>query len=89
MVKDANITLIMYSTVPVSRQWSLTKLADYGFDPKTGIWAECPGYSNVVLNDYTSFATLFDRNLNYDLMKAMPVLSKAVALLRNIYSPTG
>ena len=60
------------------RQWSLTKLADYGFDPKTGIWAECPGYSNVVLNDYTSFATLFDRNLNYDLVKAMPVLSKAV-----------
>lgn len=60
------------------RQWSLTKLADYGFDPKTGIWAECPGYSNVVLNDYTSFATLFDRNLNYDLIKAMPVISKAV-----------
>ena len=61
------------------RQWSLNKLADYGFDPKTGIWAECPGYSNVVLNDYTSFATLFDRNLNYDLVEAMPVLSKAVA----------
>lgn len=61
------------------RQWSLNKLADYGFDPKTGIWAECPGYSNVVLNDYTSFTTLFDRNLNYDLVEAMPVLSKAVA----------
>ena len=40
-------------------------------DSKTGIWAECPGYSNVVLNDYTSFATLFDRNLNYDLVKAI------------------
>lgn len=24
------------------RQWSLTKLADYGFDSETGIWAECP-----------------------------------------------
>lgn len=61
------------------RQWSLKKLADYGFDPKTGIWAECPGYSNVVLGDYTSFTTLFDRNLNYDLVEAMPVISKAVA----------
>ena len=61
------------------RQWSLARLADYGFDPQTGIWAECPGYCNVVLNDYTSFATLFDRNLNFDLVKALPVISKAVS----------
>lgn len=61
------------------RQWSLAQLADYGFDPQTGIWAECPGYCNVVLNDYTSFATLFDRNLNFDLVKALPVISKAVS----------
>ena len=59
------------------RQWSLARLADYGFDPQTGIWTECPGYCNVVLNDYTSFATLFDRNLNFDLVKALPVISKA------------
>ena len=31
------------------RQWSLARLADYGFDPQTGIWTECPGYCNVVL----------------------------------------
>ena len=61
------------------RQWSLNKLANYGFDPQTGIWAECPGYSNVVLNDYTSFTTLFDRNLNFDLVQALPVISKAVS----------
>ena len=61
------------------RQWSLARLADYGFDPQTGIWAECPGYCNVVLNDYTGFATLFDRNLNFDLVKALPVISKAVS----------
>lgn len=61
------------------RQWSLARLADYGFDPQTGIWTECPGYCNVVLNDYTSFATLFDRNLNFDLVKALPVISKAVS----------
>lgn len=61
------------------RQWSLARLADYGFDPQTGIWTECPGYCNVVLNDYSSFATLFDRNLNFDLVKALPVISKAVS----------
>lgn len=61
------------------RQWSLSRLADYGFDSQTGIWAECPGYSSVVINDYANFANQFDNNLNYDLVKAMPVLSKAVA----------
>ena len=61
------------------RQWSLTKLADYGFDSETGIWAECPGYSNVVINDYANFANQFDHNLQYDLVAAMPVLAKAVA----------
>ena len=61
------------------RQWSLTKLADYGFDSETGIWAECPGYSSVVINDYANFAHQFDHNLQYDLVKAMPVLAKAVA----------
>ena len=61
------------------RQWSLTRLADYGFDINTGIWAECPGYSSVVINDYANFVNQFDTNLQYDLVKAMPILSKAVA----------
>lgn len=61
------------------RQWSLKKLADYGFDPNTGIWAECPGYSSVVLNDYANFTNLFDRNLHYDLTKELSVIPKAVA----------
>ena len=61
------------------RQWSLKKLADYGYDPHTGIWAECPGYSGVVMNDYANFTSLFDRNLHCDLTKKLPVLPKAVA----------
>ncbi|GAE84746.1 hypothetical protein JCM10512_3109 [Bacteroides reticulotermitis JCM 10512] len=61
------------------RQWSLSKLANYGFDSQTGIWAECPGYSSVVINDYANFVNIFDRNLQYDLVKAMPILAKAVA----------
>lgn len=61
------------------RQWSLKKLADYGYDANTGIWAECPGYSSVVLNDYANFTNLFDRNLGFDLTKELPVIPKAVA----------
>lgn len=61
------------------RQWSLKKLADYGYDSNTGIWAECPGYSGVVMNDYANFINLFDRNLHCDLTKALPVLTKAAA----------
>ena len=29
------------------RQWSLSELADYGFDKNTGIWAECPARAVV------------------------------------------
>lgn len=61
------------------RQWSLKKLAEYGYDAHTGIWAECPGYSSVVLNDYANFTGLFDRNLNIDLTRELPVIPKAVA----------
>lgn len=61
------------------RQWSLKRLADYGYDSNTGIWAECPGYSSVVLNDYANFTNLFDRNLGFDLTKDLSVIPKAVA----------
>jgi hypothetical protein len=61
------------------RQWSLTRLADYGFDAQTGIWAECPGYSCNVVADYANFANLIDRNLGIDLVKEIPVIEKSVA----------
>lgn len=61
------------------RQWSLSQLADYGFDKDTGMWAECPGYSCGVVADYANFVDLFDRNLGIDLTRQIPVLTKAVA----------
>lgn len=61
------------------RQWSLKQLAEYGYDYDTGIWAECPGYSNVVLTDYVNFTQLFDRNLGFDLTRSLPVIPTAVA----------
>lgn len=69
------------------RQWSLKKLAEYGYDSNTGIWAECPGYSSVVLNDYTGFTTLFDRNLHFDLTQALPVIPRAVAAMPQYLFP--
>lgn len=69
------------------RQWSLKKLADYGFDAATGIWAECPGYSSVVVGDYASFVSLFDENLGMDLTKEIPVLPKAVEAMPQYLFP--
>lgn len=60
------------------RQWSLKKLADYGFDEKTGIWAECPGYSINVVHDYANMLPLFYRNLDIDLLSEIPILEKAM-----------
>lgn len=69
------------------RQWSLSRLADYGFDKDTGIWAECPGYSCNVVADYADFANLFDRNLGMDLTEAIPVITKAVAAVPQYLFP--
>ena len=59
------------------RNLSVSKLAEKGFDPETGIWFECPGYSQVVLGDYASFADKVKRLLGIDLFEKIPVLKKA------------
>lgn len=69
------------------RQWSLRQLAEYGYDSNTGIWAECPGYSSVVVGDYAQFVSLFDRNLGRDLTKDIPVISKAVSAMPQYLFP--
>ena len=69
------------------RQWSISQLADYGFDSKTGIWAECPGYSQNVVGDYSGFIRWADSNLNMDLLPQLPVVEKAVAVLPQYLFP--
>lgn len=61
-----------------TRQWSMNKLINYGYDAQTGIWNESPGYSQNVLNDFIHFAEFYDHNFDIDLLKEIPVLSKAV-----------
>ncbi len=71
------------------RQWSLTELANYGFDKNTGIWGECPGYGLMVVNEYANFARVFDRCLDFDLVKALPIIEKAVAVAPEYTFPNG
>jgi len=61
-----------------TRQWSMNKLMDYGYDKKTAVWNESPGYSMNVLSDFISFAEFYDHNFDIDLLKEMPVLKQAV-----------
>lgn len=60
------------------RQWSMKKLADFGFDPETAIWYESPGYSVTVLNEFASFADELDQKAGIDLFKQLPVLRQAI-----------
>ena len=60
------------------RQWSIPKLAGYGFDPETHIWFESPGYSINVVGDFVAFADRMDREAGIDLFKQMPIIEQAV-----------
>ena len=60
------------------RQWSIKKLADHGFDSKTKIWFESPGYSIGVVKDFVVFADMIDREAGVDVFKAVPTITEAV-----------
>ena len=69
------------------RQWSVKKLADYGFDPHTYIWYESPGYSITVLGDFSDFANLLDEKAGIDLYQQLPVLLKAIPAAMEYLTP--
>lgn len=71
------------------RQWSLPELAAYGYDPVTGIWAECGGYSMVVLNDFTDMADILGREADIDLVAELPVILKAAEAFPQYLMPDG
>lgn len=60
------------------RQWSMKKLANFGFDSHTGIWYEAPGYSTTVIGDFCEFANKMDLETGIDLFAQIPVLQRAV-----------
>jgi hypothetical protein len=59
------------------RQWSIPRLADFGFDKNTHIWYEAPGYSLGVLTDFASFANLMDEEAGVDMVGQLPQLIQA------------
>src|SRR5574344_1517692 len=71
------------------RQWSILKLADYGFDHHTDIWCESPGYSMTVVNEYTDLADYMSKTINYDLISDLPVLPKAAEATCQYLFPSG
>lgn len=70
-----------------TRQWSMNKLIEYGYDKKTGIWNESPGYSQNVLGDFLHLASFYDRNFDIDLLKDLPVLAQAVKAFPQYLQP--
>jgi hypothetical protein len=70
-----------------ARQWSLTQFTDYGYDENTGVWNECPGYSQGVTKDLTNFIRDYDNTFNQNLLPYMPVMRKAVAMLPQYLFP--
>ncbi len=71
------------------RNLSVKALADVGFDKETGIWWECPGYSQVTLKDFARFADKIKEVANIDLFKEIPVLKKAFAADYEYLFPDG
>lgn len=59
------------------RQWGIRQLADYGFDPKTNIWCESPGYSTGVVADFIILADKMDREAGIDLFQQIPAIIEA------------
>jgi hypothetical protein len=71
------------------RQWSLQRLLDYGYDGKTGMWNESPGYSLNVVNDYLECLEMLERVFGIDLLPKMPVLERAARALPQYLLPNG
>lgn len=60
------------------RQWSIPRMAAFGFDEETAIWYESPGYSVTVLGDFSQFANEMDRDCGVDFFRDIPVLLRAI-----------
>ena len=69
------------------RQWSMKRLAAYGFDPATAIWTESPGYSTMTVGEFCALANRLDREANIDLFDSIPTLIAAVRRLPQYLFP--
>lgn len=72
-----------------ARHWSLPHFMAYGYDKKTGIWNESPGYAQSVGHELTQFIRDYDNTLNQNLLPYIPVMYKAVQALPQYQFPNG
>lgn len=79
------INHILNKSMP--RQWSLTKLMQYGYDDNTGVWNESPGYAQSVTKEFMHFIRNYDNTLNQNLLPYTPVMRKAVEVLPQYLFP--
>ena len=86
--KDHYVDVVMNQSSV--RNYSVRKLAEKGFDPETGVWWECPGYSvGVTLKDFAKFARRAQKDLGIDLLEEIPVLKKAFPAAGEYLFPDG
>lgn len=60
------------------RQWGLKRMAAFGYDDRTAIWYESPGYSNTVIGEFADFANRMDRDAGVDVFSDIPVLRRSI-----------
>ncbi|MDW5288291.1 six-hairpin glycosidase [Formosa sp. PL04] len=75
--------------VTSTRQWSLNKFMEYGYDKNNGVWAECPGYSMGVTKDLTHFIEDFNNTYDHNILPYMPTMETAVKMLPQYLFPNG
>ncbi|MBO6167435.1 MAG: glycoside hydrolase family 97 catalytic domain-containing protein [Kiritimatiellae bacterium] len=71
------------------RNLSLRDLCAKGFDDKTGIWWECPGYSIVTLKELAKIADRLKEEAGIDVFAEIPVLKKAFSAAGEYLYPDG
>lgn len=69
------------------RQWSMKKLAEFGFDPVAKTWYESPGYSLGVVKTFVDFANRLDEKAGIDLFEEIPMLIEGVKRLPEYLFP--
>lgn len=70
-----------------TRQWSITRLMEYGYDYRNGVWNECPGYAHSVTREFMHFITSYSNTFNQNLLPSTPVMFKAVDVLPQYLFP--
>lgn len=85
--REYYIDRILNSSVP--RQWSISRLMQYGYDFDNGVWNECPGYAHSVTREFMHFIQNYDNTFHQNLLPFTPVMRRAVEVLPQYLFPNG